>query len=567
MRSTSFLLLFASLLFPLTGILQAQELSHRERAEQYREVPDDAYLPNAFGNKKTSPAYKSRSVFHFTTQANVNENGENILGDAANEPSIGVNPVDPQQMVIGWRQFDNVNSNFRQAGYAYTTDGGQSWTFPGVIEPGVFRSDPVLEGDLNGTLFYNSLTAQGDDYWCNVYRSDEGGANWDMGVYAQGGDKQWMEIDKTDGPGSGNIYAFWTSYFSICSPRHFTRSVDGGDSYQNCVTIAGNPYWGTLAIGPESELYMVGSGNFSSLVVVKSTTAANSGSNVTWDFTTNVDLDGDMTSGTMVNPGGLLGQASIATDVSDGPGQGNVYVLASVQRNSVNDPADVMFAKSTDGGQTFEAPKRINTDFSMSNYQWFGTMSVAPNGRIDVIWLDTRDAPSNMPRMSSLYYAFSTTQGDTWSENIRLSDAFDPHVGWPNQQKMGDYYDLVSDDNGANLAWANTLNGEQDVYFTRIDVDITSLNAMAQQEIMPLLQANPNPAQGQTTIALNLLEKSVVRLSVTDSYGRLIQTVLHQELQEGAQQISLSLEGYKPGIYLLVAETNQQKKTTRLVVY
>lgn len=567
MRSKSFFIAIVSILIPLSGILHAQHLSPAERAGLHKEMPDDAYLPNAFGNKKTAPAYKSRSVFHYTVQANVNENGENIIGDAANEPSIGVNPANPQQMVIGWRQFDNVSSNFRQAGYAYTADAGQTWTFPGVIEPGVFRSDPVLEADLNGTIYYNSLTAEDNDYWCNVYRSQEGGETWDLGVYAQGGDKQWMEIDKTDGPGSGNIYSNWTSYFSICSPGHFTRSVDGGDTYEDCVSIPGNPYWGTLAIGPDSELYVVGSGNFSTLVVVKSTTAANSSNNVTWDFTTNVDLAGEMTANAMVNPGGLLGQASIAVDQSDGPGKGNVYVLASVQRDSGNDPADVMFSRSTDGGQSFETPQRINTDFSMSNYQWFGTMSVAPNGRIDVVWLDTRDAPSGTPRLSSLYYAFSTTQGETWSENIRLSDSFDPHLGWPNQQKMGDYYDLVSDDNGANLAWANTLNGEQDVYYTRIDVDITALSPTAQQELMPLLQANPNPAHGQTTIALNLLEKSFVKIDLTDSYGRLVLTVLQQELPQGAQLVKLPLDGCKPGIYLLVAETKHQKKTSRLVVY
>jgi hypothetical protein len=41
--------------------------------------------------------------------------GQNILGDADNEPSIAVSPTNPLNMVIGWRQFDNVTSNFRTA--------------------------------------------------------------------------------------------------------------------------------------------------------------------------------------------------------------------------------------------------------------------------------------------------------------------------------------------------------------------------------------------------------------------------------------------------------------------
>ena len=40
-------------------------------------------------------------------------------------------------MVVGWRQFDSVSSNFRQAGYGYTGDGGSTWTFPGVFDSGV----------------------------------------------------------------------------------------------------------------------------------------------------------------------------------------------------------------------------------------------------------------------------------------------------------------------------------------------------------------------------------------------------------------------------------------------
>lgn len=54
---------------------------------------------------------------------------------------------------------------------------------------------------------------------------------------------------------------------------------------------------------------------------------------------------------------------------------------------------DVMFARSVNGGLTWNAPVRINDDSTQTAWQWFGTMSVAPNGRIDVVWLDTRDNP------------------------------------------------------------------------------------------------------------------------------------------------------------------------------
>src|SRR6516225_11216538 len=93
---------------------------------------------------ETSPRMISQFGGFISYQVNVDQNGQNILGDAANEPSIAVDPTNPSKMVIGWRQFNTVLSNFRQGGWGYTSDGGVHWTFPGVLENNVFRSDPVL---------------------------------------------------------------------------------------------------------------------------------------------------------------------------------------------------------------------------------------------------------------------------------------------------------------------------------------------------------------------------------------------------------------------------------------
>ena len=93
-------------------------------------------------------------------------------------------------------------------------------------------------------------------------------------------------------------------------------------------------------------------------------------------------------------------------------------------------------------------------------------MSVAPNGRIDVIFNDTKNSGQNT--LSEMFFTFSVDSGDNWTDAIDVSPPFDSHVGWPNQDKLGDYYDMVSDDVGAHLALAATFNGEQDVYYLRI---------------------------------------------------------------------------------------------------
>jgi|GEM_PF-329912 len=460
----SLLLFFSSSQLSAQG--KTEQVKHTSQVHPKRlEFLDGKYIAVPSSDLRFSPLYRLSTSRFFMTQVNVSPGGQNILGDAANEPSIAIDPTNPNNMVIGWRQFNTVSSNFRQAGYGYTTDGGQTWWFPGVIDPGVFHSDPVLSADAEGNFYYNSLE---QDFTCYVYKSSFifGGFFWDGGTFAHGGDKQWMVVDKTNSVGKGNQYAFWTSSFSTCLPGFFTRSADQGESFEDCTEIPSSPYWGTEAISQSGTLYVSGWGD-TSFVVGISSTAKDSGASVSWDTVITVSLDGSIAYGTDPNPGGLAGQTWIAVDNSNGPFHGYVYLLCSVQHNSVADPLDVMFARSSDGGLTWSSPVRVNDDTSTTNYQWFGTMSVAPNGRIDAVWLDTRDNPGTV--LSSLYYSFSIDGGVTWSPNERLSQAFDPHLGWPQQNKMGDYYHMISDNTGAHLAWAATFNGEQDVYYGHIN--------------------------------------------------------------------------------------------------
>src|SRR6266536_1913854 len=157
---------------------------------------------------ETSPRMISQFGPFVSYQVNVDANGQNIIGDAANECAISVDPTNPSKMAVGWRQFNSVLSNFRQGGWGYTTDGGTTWTFPGVLENNVFRSDPVTNSDEVGNFFYLSLQSdQNLSFFCDdLWRSTNGGQSWverspDRG--AGGGDKQWLTIDKTAGPGHG----------------------------------------------------------------------------------------------------------------------------------------------------------------------------------------------------------------------------------------------------------------------------------------------------------------------------------------------------------------------------
>jgi hypothetical protein len=162
-------------------------------------------------------------------------------------------------------------------------------------------------------------------------------------------------------------------------------------------------------------------------------------------------------------------------DHSDGARRGDVYLLVSTE--FANDPGDVMFARSTDGGATFSPAMRINDDPTGNNaYQWMAAMSVSPSGRIDAIWYDTREDP--VTSHSRLYYSYSYDGGFNWSDNRPVTDAFDTTIGWPRQRKIGDYFQCYSDNGGVRFVYSATFNGGQDVYYLRthpIELSATDL--------------------------------------------------------------------------------------------
>lgn len=463
----------AGAVLPIALILvlgAAAQSAEPEPLEQDRTRPlefeDDAPTKaSAASTGRRSPGMHVLRPKFFTTQVNVDGAGQNIVGDAANEPSIAVDPLDPKRMVIGWRQFDSITSNFRQAGFAYTGDGGKTWTAPAPIEAGTFRSDPVVGAGTDGTFYYYSLSIPGGAFLNQMFASTDGGQTWGPAVEAFGGDKAWFTIDRTGGQGDGNFYGVWSIFAGCCGSNVFSRSVDVAQTWLSPIAVPSDPIWGTLDVALDGTLYVAGvdPSTFADFWVIESSTAQNPALTPSWSSATQVDLGGEIGFSSGPNPDGLAGQVWVATHPTDSD---EVYLLCSVDPPGP-DPLDVRFARSVDGGASWSASTRVNDDpLGADRYQWFGTMSVAPNGRIDVVWNDTR--ASLQEDVSVLFYAHSNDGGLSWSKNRALSPSWNSHVGWPNQNKIGDYYDMVSDDAGANLAWSATLNGEQDVYYARI---------------------------------------------------------------------------------------------------
>jgi hypothetical protein len=450
-----------------SGQTARSKLNPNEPLEKYNMPP--AYIYRLESSQRMISPYAGFTSF----QVNVDANDNNILGDAANEPSITVDPTNHNRIAIGWRQFNSVQSDFRQGGWGFTTDGGATWTFPGVLENNVFRSDPVLGSDDTGHFFYLSLR---ETFFDDMWGSLTGGQAWTRLTFGDvsGGDKQWFTIDKTQGTGHGFQYQAWSSSGNNWGGRQFSRSTDAGVTWMSPIFIPNSPVWGTLDVDSNGNLFIGGSDFGSQFFCVRSSNAQNPAMTPTFDQNVSVNLGGSLLFGETINPGGLAGQVFLAVDRSGTATNNNIYMLATVRQFSANNGSDVMFSRSTDGGLTFSAPHRITDDpVNQNKWHWFGTLAVAPNGRIDSVWLDTRNAANNTD--SQLFYSWSTDGGVTWAPNVAVSNPFTPFEGYPVQNKMGDYITIVSDNTGGDVAYPATYNfnpsrgqHEEDVYYVRV---------------------------------------------------------------------------------------------------
>ena len=186
------------------------------------------------------------------------------------------------------------------------------------------------------------------------------------------------------------------------------------------------------------------------------------------------------------------GVGRIAWSPGGGP-EGTVHIVSQVNPSvspqnltGTSGVVDVAYKQSTDGGRTWSEPKIITDDDPKDMYQSVIPMiSVAPNGRVDVAWWDTRSDPGI--RGNDVYYAYSNDDGKTWSKNVRVSDrTIDRKFGvWGNNFDMSSPPGIASTNAYAIFGWDDTRasdptssanagfgGGVQDIYTSAVQFEV-----------------------------------------------------------------------------------------------
>jgi hypothetical protein len=192
----------------------------------------------------------------------------------------------------------------------------------------------------------------------------------------------------------------------------------------------------------------------------------------------------------VVNDGGPNLQASPEAAVD--PRNGDLYVVYAVGPKHTPlgtpppAPQKVFVTRSTDEGKTWIEPTKIDDPSAPTDRgdEFYPTISIAPNGRIDVAWYDFRNDPFGPRQVGQfyrgerywdVYYSSSTDGAATWSANMRVTDpSVDGGAGatFNNIDTRGPM-GLESTEEAVYLAWSDSRasRGEleaEDAYFTRI---------------------------------------------------------------------------------------------------
>ena len=136
-------------------------------------------------------------IFGPNYRANTDTQTPNL---AQQEPSIGVNPTNPLNVVVAAKdEREAVNSKHV---YIYpSTDGGVTWInqrFPYRLPAPPYSSDPVVNFRDDGVVYVTSLPYGGGTAGIQVARSTDGGITFAQGTQVTSNpnsDKEWTWID------------------------------------------------------------------------------------------------------------------------------------------------------------------------------------------------------------------------------------------------------------------------------------------------------------------------------------------------------------------------------------
>lgn len=475
------------------------------------------------------------------------------------EPSIVRHPTNP---LIMFASAYTLRLSFRSEGIYVSTDGGTTWRgtdtcFGNPITNHGGDPGPIIDKDGRFILTHQGNLVIG--MFANY--STDMGLTWSNNITIATNDQDKGSPGTDDVPSSpyyGRTYLVWTRY-SPPYPIVISFTTTGGASWNPFSQINNTPgghisQGPAVVLGPSGQVYVCWASSISSSPFTEDFIgfAVSTNGGVNWSVTENAyDINGIRTS--QLPPWNIRVNSfpSMDVDKTVGARKGWIYIVTA-ERNlpPAGNDADIVFHRSTNGGQTWSQGIRVNQDvLNNGKVQFFPAIRVDEGGGINVVYYDNRTAPGDS---MGVYLSHSSDGGNTWRD-FRINDHWfrpKPVVG-AGTGNMGDNIGITSGNGKIYPVWMDDITGTFQVWTVGIELSVIGIKS--NNEILPndfkLHQNYPNPFNPSTNIAYELPYTAHITLKIYDALGREVQTLIDQVQFSGRYELTWFASHLPSGIY------------------
>ena len=400
---------------------------------------------------------------------------------AHNSPTLARNPKDSANLAVA----DRIDTPRFSCALQVSFDAGEHWTQVAVPAPPEERIcyAPDVTFGADGTLYYSFVTLRGranapNEAW--LVTSRDGGQTLSEPEPIQPlGALSFQVRMSADPKVPGRLYLTWLEasevglykFTQTGNPIRFTRSDDGGRTWRAPVRVSSSARPRVVApssaVGPKGELYVAYLDLGEDRLDYEGAHEGRGGRPYggPWQLVVARSRDGGGTWQESVAEERLMPSERFivftppSPSVAVDPDDGRIYVGFHDGRGG---DADVLLWSLGSEANSWTGPKRVNdTPASDRTAQYLPKLSVAPDGRLDVVYYDRRADRDNVLNEVSLQSSFD--RGESFTRRVRLSErSFSSRIGYGSERGMpdlGSRLGLVSADERAMAVWSDTRGG------------------------------------------------------------------------------------------------------------
>jgi hypothetical protein len=347
--------------------------------------------------------------------------------DTHYEVVIAAHPRDPSRLIAASIIYPEGVSAYGTIVYQ-SSDGGVAWSPARGLSGLGHTGDPALAYGPEGLGYYvaSSLPEVGERRLL-LFRSPDGGANWDGPFPLTYMDREYVTVDATTRPSRGRVYVNGNNRVPrTVSDFVVFQSSDSGRTFRGPGTRSALGSVQATVVGNAvvaSDAALIG-------VYVEARASERSGATrASIQSIWSVDGGATLAGSAMISDyvaggerkGALLGNANaepaLAIDATSGRFKDRLYVVWPDRRSG---HSEILFSSSVDKGRTWSPSRRINDNApDDTTDQFMPEIAVNRDGVVGVLWYDRREHPDNLGWDAR--FAASFDGGASFTPSVRVS--------------------------------------------------------------------------------------------------------------------------------------------------